>query len=179
MKKIKSVISAAIIGSMLFAFTGCGKIGEIDKKEFKKTVKDVLDCDNDEYAEYDKDDLAKYEDYRARYRGEDSDKYSVSITVYDDEEAAQYFFDSYVNDIEFSDDHGLIDGKVKKTGSYVTVDAEITSGYDGDDYDYYGGVYLAGTTIVRISTTTGKDKHKDTVDELLDALDLPTPARAS
>ncbi len=173
MKKIKGVVAVLLLTAMVVSFAGCGSVKEIAAKDFKSTVKDVLDCDKDDLYENEaKDYTAIY------YEGEDEDKYYVAFTEYDDEEEAQYSFEYTLMRYNFLKSHDGIEGKIKSAKSYVVMDAEITSSYDGDSKDRYGGVYFTGTTIITIYTDTGKDKDRDVIDELLEELGLPKPSRA-
>ncbi len=173
MKKIKGVVAVLLLTAMVVSFAGCGSVKEIAAKDFKSAVKDVLDCDKEDIYENESKDYTTID-----YDGEDYDKYHVTFTEYDDEEEAQYSFDSRVMNYKFIKDHDGIEGKLKSTKSYIVMDAEVTSSYDGDSNDRYGGIYFTGTTIITIYTSTGKDKDKDVIDELLEELGLPKPSRA-
>lgn len=173
MKKIKGVVAVLLLTAMVVSFAGCGSVKEIASKDFKSAVKDVLDCDKEDLYESESKDLNVID-----YDGEDSDKYHVTFSEYDDDEAAQYSFDYTVMRYNFLKSHDGIEGKIKSAKNYVVMDAEITSSYDGDSNDRYGGVYFTGTTVITIYTNTGKDKDKDVIDELLEELGLPKPSRA-
>lgn len=175
MKKIKGTVAALLIASMALSIAACGSVKEVAPKDFKSIVKEVLDCDKDDIDESDGYD---YIESRLRYKGEDSDKYDITLTEYEDEEAAQYMFDSRVTSMQFLKDHNGIDGKSKIAKNYITYDAEITYSYDGDSTDAYGGCYLANNYIIEIEATTGKDKDKDVIDDLLKELGYPRPSRA-
>ena len=173
MKKIKGVVAVLLLTAMVVSFAGCGSVKEIAAKDFKSTVKDVLDCDKEDIYENESKDYTSID-----YEGEDYDKYRVSFTEYDDEEEAKYSFEYSLMRYNVLKSHDGIEGKIKTSKNYVVMDAEVTSSYDGDSNDRYGGVYFTGTTIITIYTDTGKDKDKDVIDELLDELGLPKPSRA-
>lgn len=175
MKKIKGTVATLLIASMALSIAACGSVKEVAPKDFKTAVKEILDCDKDDIAESDGYD---YIESIIKYKGEDYDKYDIELTEYDDEEAAQYIFDSRVMTMNFLKDHNGIEGKSKIAKNYITFDAEITPYYDGDSEDAYGGVYLAKNYIIEISTSTGKDKDKDVIDDLLKEIGYPRPSRA-
>lgn len=175
MKGLKGIVSVLLIGTMALSLCACGS-KEIAPKDFKSIIKDALDCEKSEISE--SDGYADYMETYIRYTGEDSEKYSISYIEYEDEVAAKYFFDSELNNIEFKKSHDQINGKVKTSKTSITIDAEVTQGYDGDDEDYYGGTYLAGPYIVSVHTYTGKDKDKDVIDEVIKALGYSKPSRA-
>lgn len=175
MKKFKGIVSLLLVVAMAFTLMGCG-VKEISPKEFKTLIKDTLDCDKEDLDE--RDGYVDYEDTFIRYIGEDSSKYDIEYTEYEDEEAAKYQFDSIVNSLEFMKKHDGVDGKIKIASNYVTVDAEMTYGYDADSVDFYGGYYLAKNIIIEVSTGTGKDKDKDVIDDVIKALGYPKPGRA-
>lgn len=174
MKILKGAVAAILLVSVAMGVAACG-VKEIAPKEFKSIIKDVMDCDNDDIRE---DDGYDYIESTVEYRGEDRDKYDIELTEYEDEEAAQYYFDSYVNSYNFIKDHDGIEGKCKIAKNYFTMDAEVTYSYDGDSSDFYGGVYLAKNYIIEVSTRTGKDKDKDVIDDVLKELGYPKPSRA-
>ncbi len=180
MKKFKVIAAVVMIACMGMSVAACSGVKEIEDKEFKDAVKEVLDCDKEDLDIYEGKDET-YVDYietEIFYSGDDADKYDVSYTEYEDEEAARYAFDSYVTSVKFYKDHDGIDGKVKIAKNYVTYDAEITPSYDGKGVDAYGGRYVAGPYIIDVECTTGKDKDKDVIDDLLKELGLPRPSRA-
>ena len=173
MKKMQGVVASLLLAAMVFSFVGCGSVKEIASKDFKSVVKDVLDCDKEDLYENES------KDYNSiYYSGDDSDKYYVSFTEYDDEEEAKYVFERTQMRLQFYKSHDGIEGKFKSAKNYVVMDAEVTSSYDGDSDDRYGGTYFTGTTIITIYTYTGKDKDKDVIDDLLKELGLPKPSRA-
>ena len=173
MKKIKGVVAVLLLTAMVVSFAGCGSVKEIAAKDFKSTVKDVLDCDKEDLYENESKDYT-----RISYSGDDYDKYYVSFMEYDDEDEAKYSFDSVVMKYKFLKDHDGVEGKIKSNKSYIVMDAEVTPYYDADSDDMYGGIYFTGTTIITIYTDTGKDKDKDVIDDLLKELGLPKPSRA-
>lgn len=178
MKKFKGIVAVLLVATMVFGMTACGGVKEMSAKDFKATIKDVLDCDKDEIDESE-DSYDDSVESIISYEGEDYDKYTVSCTEYEDEEAAKYNFDYYAARYGFYKSHDGIEGKVKITKSYITIDAELTSSYDGDSVDRYGGIYLAGTTVITVFAKTGKDKDKDVIDDLLKELGCPKPSRVS
>ena len=178
MKKIKVLAAVLMIACMGMSIAACG-VKEIEAKEFKDAVKDILDCDKEDLNEYEgKETYVDYIETEIYYSGDESDKYDVSYTEYEDEEAARYAFDSSVTSMKFFKEHEGVDGKMKITKNYVTYDAEITASYDGKGIDAYGGMYVAGPYVINIECKTGKDKDKDVIDDLLKELGLPRPSRA-
>lgn len=178
MKGLKGIVSVLLVGAMAFSLCACSSVKEVAPKEFKSIVKDVMDCDKEDLREYDKDWLLDYEESEIYYVGDDADKYYIDITEYEDEDAAKYVFERDVNNMEFYKKHDNIDGKIKIAKNYYVIDAEVSYGYDADSVDVYGGSYLAGNYIITVSSSTGKDKDKDVIDELIDALGYPKPSRA-
>ncbi len=178
MKNFKRVAAALLISAMVLGFAGCG-VKEVEAKDFRDVVKDVLDCDKEDLDSADGKDLdIDYIEERIRYRGEDSDKYTVVYYEYEDEEAAKYFFDQEITTYKFYKSHDGIEGKIKFSSKYMTVDASYEPYYDAKSEDIYGGIYLAGPYVIKVYCYSGKDKNKDTVDELLKELGLPRPSRA-
>lgn len=176
MKGLKGIVSVLLIATMALAFSACGSVKAVAPKEFKSAVKDVMDCDKDDL--YEGDGYVDYVDSYIEYDGEDWDKYTIEITEYEDEDAAKYVFESRVNSFNFYKSHDGIDGKIKITKNYIVVDAEVVTSYDGDGIDMYGGYYLAENYIIQVTTNTGKDKDRDVVDEMIEALGYPKPSRA-
>lgn len=175
MKGLKGIVSVLLIGAMALSLCACG-VKEVAPKEFKSIVKEALDCDKEDL--YESEGYYDYIETRISYSGEDYDKYTVILTEYEDEDAAKYAFDVETNSMNFKKSHDQIDGKCKIAKNYITIDAEVTYGYDGNDEDVYGGVYMAGNYIIEVYTYTGKDKDKDVIDEVIDALGYPKPSRA-
>ena len=178
MKKFKGIVAVLLVAIMLFSMAGCGKINEMSAKDFKAAIKDVLDCDKEDIDESE-DSYDDSVETVITYEGEDYERYSVSCTEYEDEEAAKYNFDYAAARYGFYKSHGGIDGKIKITNNYITMDAEIVTSYDGDSVDRYGGIYLAGNTVIYVYAKTGKDKDKDVIDDLLKELGCPKPSRVS
>ena len=58
---------------------------------------------------------------------------------------------------------------LKPKTEYFTVNGET------DDGDIYGGVYLNGNTVIIVYTQSTRGADTKKVDEILEALDLPTP----
>lgn len=177
MKNLKGIISAVLVAVMALSLCACAGVKEISVKDFKSTIKDVMDCDKEDIYETD----SAYYDYidsYAYYSGEDSDKYEIRITEYEDEEAAQYNFDEIINQMDFIKKHDGIEGKYKTAKNYYVIDAEVEYDYDADTVKLYGGVYIAKNYIISVSTSTGKDKDKDVIDEFLSAIGYPKPSRA-
>ncbi len=178
MKNFKRFVAVALVAVMAMGFAGCG-VKKIEEKDFKDVVKDIMDADKEDFSEYEgKETGVDYIETELYYRGEDSDKFTIRFEEYEDEEAAQYAFDETYYSIKFIKEHDGIDGKVKISKKYITFDAEIEPYYDADSQDTYGGIYISGPYIYTIECSTGKDKDKDVVDDLLKELGLPRPSRA-
>ncbi len=164
MKKVKSIISMALIGSMLFSFAGCG-IKEYDKKGVKEVLNDKLDLEKDD-------------DYRVS-NGKDADKFygsygkaDFTITIYDDEDDAydafEIIYEFYEDDIEDECYEGKTKTKIKDDNGFVTINAECVD--DGltctEKYSYYRGIYYSGCMIVSVGVTSDKKKEvKDSARE--------------
>ena len=178
MKNFKRFVAVALVAVMAMGFAGCG-VKEIEQKDFKDVVQDIMDADKEDLREYEgKETGVDYIETEMYYRGEDSDKFDIQFVEYEDEEAAKYAFDEDYAQIKFIKDHDGVDGKIKISKKYITFDAEVEPYYDADTQDIYGGIYLAGPYIYTIQCSSGKDKDKDVVDDLLKELGLPRPSRA-
>jgi len=176
MKKIKLVATLLLIASVAMGVCACG-VKEVDEKDFRDVVKDVLDCDKEDlYKSEGKETYADYIETYISYVGEDSDKFTVTYYEYEDEEAAKYMFDMDVAMAKFLKSHDCVtEGKVKTSGSYITYDGKIISSYDEKAEYEYGGIYMAGPYIITVETNSSKDKDIQKVDDILKELGLPRP----
>ena len=166
MKKIKVLTSIALIGSMLLAMTGCGtKVNYIEKKEFKKLLKNELDMEEDEdfyvynYNEYDR---------ISAYYGD----VTIRAAWYDDEDDAydefEDMYDEVADGIEDGDFKGDSKLDIQDTTGYIMVNGKM-------DGDYaYGGIYFCDNMIVQVSTESKRDRAIEGVNEVLDVLGLPS-----
>ena len=164
MKKIKVLTSIAIVGSMLMAMTGCGtKVNYIEKKEFKKILKNELDMEEDEdYFTYDTDD---YDSISAYY-----EDVSIEAMWYDDaDDAYDEFADIYDEFVDAAED-GDIKGDCKydlnETAGYFTMNGKFEGDYD------CGGMFLCEDMLISVNADSKRDIED--VNYVLEVLGLPT-----
>lgn len=174
MKKIKTLVSALIIGSMLFSLAGCAKVKAYDKKEIKAILKDDLGIKKDDIGEYESgDDVVIYTE---------SGKANIRVVIYDDEDDAADAFEDYYDDLmdDFDDDlfDGSHKGKSSDTTGYIVFDGtgndDDANMFSEDEYAY-GGIYFCDNMLVIIGTDKDKDSARDDVDEVLSAFGFPKP----
>lgn len=174
MKNVKKVLSVAMVASMVFSMTACGKsFKAIDKKDFKKALK-AIELDED---------MEEIEDDNVEYLGIDDAEYAASaydedqmymfIEFEDADAAKEYFEDEFYDDFEDAIEDEDIDGKysnkISDDSGYIIVNGE------NDDEEMYGGIYFKDNVmVVAISYTTKKSDMKD-IDAFLDAIGYPKP----
>lgn len=174
MKKVKTLVSTLLIGSMLFSLAGCAKVKAYDKKEIKNILKDEVGIKKDDIDEYEYDDVT--------YVSAENGNAYISVRIYDDEDDAADDFEDLYDDFSDDFDDDLFDGshKMKLSGSngYVVMDGEGTDNdaeqFSEDQY-IYGGVYFCDNMIVTVVTYKDKDSAREDVDEVLSALGYPKP----
>ena len=136
------------------------EINKIDPEDFKSTVIEILDGNEDDFMD----------DYgMVLYIGEDCDKYQIEILECDTAGDAKEEYTDQVGDFsEFE-----IDGTYEVYENYIVFDAVFDDGRD--DFELYGGIYISGTSVINVFSTTGKDSDKEVIESILSALDLPKP----
>ncbi len=146
-----------------------GSSNIISADDYMEAIEEVLDCDDDEFyisdSAYNADDLVQ----RVVYDGDDSDYFLCNYYEFEDNKAAEDFFEyqnEQIEDFEF-------DGQMKTKDNYILMDGEFED--DDEEYDIYGGIYLVGNTVIEVVCDSSKSKHRDKIDEILEELDLPTP----
>lgn len=173
MKKIKSIVSAVLIGSMLFAMAGCAKVKEYDKGEVKDILKDDLDVNKNSIYTSDRGD---YE-----YLTADYGRVEIAFYFFEDEDDAYDYFeelhDDYIDDIDDDVFDGDSKDKFKDDMGYIIFDGEVDDFGDFFTYGdyYYGGCYFRGSMVAAIYTTSDKNSAIEDVDEVLEAFGFPKP----
>ena len=174
MKKVKSIISVALIGSMLLGFAGCAKVKAYDKKEIKAILKDDL--------EIKKDDIRDGESKDYEYVISEYGKAGIYCYIYEDEDDAADDFEDLYDDYSDDFDDGVFEGshkmKLSKTNGYIVFDGEGTDD-DGEcfyeDEYYYGGIFFADNMIIQVATYKDKDSAREDVDAVLKEFGFPKP----
>lgn len=164
MKRIKVLASVAVIGSMLLAMTGCGdKVNYIEKKEFKKILKNELDMEeDDDFFRYDS---GYYDSISAYY-----EDVNIDARWYDDaDDAYDYFEDAYdavVDAAEDGDIKGDCKYDFKETSGFFTINGKIDGDYD------CGGLFFCEDMIISVNADSKRDIED--VNYVLEILGLPT-----
>ncbi len=148
-----------LLPDSIFVVSGV-EINKIDPEEFENVVCEILDCSEDDIQE----DHGMY-----LYYGEYIDKYQIELLECDDEDEVKEKYRKEVNNfLDFE-----CDGKLDIYDNYFVFDAAFDDGKH--DYEFYGGVYISGTSVIFLYSATGEDSDRETVDSILTALDLPKP----
>ena len=153
---------ALVLGGVYFLFLREDKLSlpEYTEKSFCKILTKDLDMDEDE------DFVIEGGKKLTTVTSTDEEPY-FSLAIYKNEDKAQKAFDGYYNNCEDVD--GDFSHKGGSGNEYFTVNGE------NDDGDIYGGVYLNGNTVIIVYTQSTRSADTKKVDEILEALDLPTP----
>ena len=153
---------ALVLGGVYFLFLREDKLSlpEYTEKSFCKILTKDLDMDEDE------DFVIEGGKKLTTVTSTDEEPY-FSLAIYKNEDKAQKAFDGYYNNCEDVD--GDFSHKGGSGTEYFTVNGET------DDGDIYGGVYLNGNTVIIVYTQSTRGADTKKVDEILEALDLPTP----
>ncbi len=173
MKNVKKVLSVAMVASMVFSMTACGKsFKAISKKDFKKGLKAIeLDEDMEELE----DDLEYYgfDDTEYVAMAEDDEQMYIFIEFEDAEVAKEYFEDEFYDDFEDAIEDEDIDGKysykISDNSGYILVNGE------NDDEEMYGGIFFKDNILVAaVADSTKKSDMKD-IDAFLEEIGYPKP----
>ena len=142
-----------------FAVSGV-EINKIDPEDFKSTVIEILDGNEEDFMD----------DYgMVLYIGEDCDKYQIEILECDTAgDAKEEYIDQVGDFSEFK-----TEGTFEVYDNYIVFDAVFDDGRD--DFELYGGIYISGTSVINVFSANGKDSDKEVIESILSELDLPKP----
>ena len=149
---------------------GLGGFAKISASDFETVLADCSDIDEDDIDTYEG---SMYTMVTYYY-----DDYCILYYEYDDEEdAADYFEDTYEDYLDMIEDGGFEGNHseyMDDTCGYILIDGESFTDNFLDD-DLYGGIYYAENTYLIILTTSHDQNKENTIDQILNAIGYPNP----